>query len=186
MSFTISGFGAQQYQASPQIFQALSLGGATPAPPQQPFGSPNQSLVPISRTAAAPALNLTLQAASVAASIDAINHPVAVANPALAGASPLSTAFAGARNTNVLLASGPPDSLDGLYGGVPPQGIVAFNVRPPVFNGSALLQSQTQTPPHTAQTPAPANPSAIAKIVTTVKNLAVAAVYPQPIFSFSA
>lgn len=192
MSITISGFGAQQYQATPQIFQALSLGGGTPAPPKQPFGTPNQNLVPIARTAAAPTLNLSLQAAPIAAAIEALSEGAtgqlapAVASPALAAGAPLSTAFAGAKNGNVLISSGPPNTLDGVDGGIPPQGIVAFSVSTPVTDAAALLPNAPQTVSPTQQTPQPAQASAVARIVNTVKHLAVAAVYPQPIFTFSA
>lgn len=168
MSFTLSGFGALQYQASPQIFQALSLGGATPLPPQPAFGTPNQNLVPVTQAAHGATVNLSLQAAPVADAIQAVS----VSKPALNGATALSTAFAGARNGNVLIASGPPGTLDGVYGGIPPEGAVAFGVRAPIFNGTALLSH--------------AQPSTVAKIVSTIKNLAIAALYPQPIFSFKA
>lgn len=156
MSFAISGFGAQQYRAAPQIFQALSLAGAGPLPPAPQFGSPNQTLVSVTQASSNPLASLSLQAQPVAQAVAGISVS---AQGLRSGA--LSTAFAGARNGNVLAAGGAPGTLDGIYGRVPPEGPVAFNVRA-------------------------SNPAAVAKIVTTIANLAIAAVYPKPVFSFSA
>lgn len=63
MTFGTIGFGAVQIQPSPQVFQALSLGGAPPLPPAPPYGNPNPNLVPVAQTGnpAVPA-NLTLAA----------------------------------------------------------------------------------------------------------------------------
>lgn len=63
MAFGSIGFGAVQIQPSPQVFQALSLGGAPPLPPAPPYGNPNPNLVPVVQTGnpAVPA-NLTLAA----------------------------------------------------------------------------------------------------------------------------
>lgn len=156
MSFAISGFGALQYRAAPQIFQALSLAGAGPVPPAPQFGSPNQTLVPVSQASSNPLASLSLQAQPAAEAVAGISVSIQGLR-----SGPLTTAFAGARNANVLAAGGAPGTLDGIYGRVPPEGPVAFNVRA-------------------------SNPATVAKIVTTIANLAVAAVYPKPVFSFSA
>lgn len=180
MSFAISGFGAQQYRATPQPFQALSLSGSAPEPPRQPYGSLNQTLVPVTRPSAAIPFSLSLAAAPVSAAIDA----VAVRSPALRPPSTFSTAFAAAHKSNELLESGKPDTFQTLYGGFPPEGPVALGIRvqpriPALTRGPAspaVNAAQTSTAPALA----------LAKIVDTVKNLAVAAVYPQPVFSFKA
>lgn len=216
MSFAISGFGARQVQATPQLFQALSLAGSTP-PARSEFGTPNNQLVPVhSAQGATPLFSLSLQAAPVAAAIEAVRNgsalqAPAVTSPAVGAAAPFSTAFTGAQNPNILVGSGPAGATlpteTPQVGGVPPEGLVALAPQnasqpneadlisglPPVTtqtnatNPVATNQPQaTGTQAHSTVALASSSPSAIAKIVNTVKQLAVSAVYPQSLFTFTA
>lgn len=223
MSFTISGFGARQIEAAPMPFQALSLDAAPPVAPAPPFGSPNNDLVAVrSAQGAAPLFSLSLQAAPAAAAIEAITtgavpQAPAVSSPPVQSVPPLSTAFTGAQNPNVLVASGPSGSALGVQtpqvGGVPPEGLVALvpqnSAQPneaalilplpspaPAQEAAGARNGQVQNGASIAQTgsrasspnalPVTTQAQAIAKIVETVKQLAVSAVYPQPIFAFTA
>jgi len=232
VAFGISGFGAAQTSAAPQIFQALSLGGSPPQAPVQPYGTPNPNLVPVARTGN-PALpgNLTLAAHPV---FQAILHVsggssvLAYGHPPLGG-TPNTTVGVGATNPSVALQlqGQAPAGLPTI--GNPPAGPVSFSLtvapasiasgvnaleqtvaglqsalsaaqQPPTQAAGASQASnaaQVQSPGpvgsggQTANgsagtTPAPAAAGIVAKIVSTVQTLAVAAVYPAPIFSFSA
>ena len=256
MAFGISGFGATQTAVTPQVFQALSLGGKRPVPPAPPYGTPNQNLVPValSGNPAVPA-NLTLAAHAAfqavlrvtSQSVVAVGHPPLPANP----------------NTTTAISATNPSVQQQLQGptpagipviGNPPQGPVSFsltvapasvtsginaltqtvasfesqqqaqraydqaaasntNAAPanpgPAGNANSapapspapapVPQSQPAPAPapvgggsahgstgHTPTIPAAASPSLIAKVVQTVQNLAISAVYPGPVFSFSA
>jgi hypothetical protein len=245
MAFGISGFGAVQVLPSPQIFQALSLGGLPPVPPAPPYGTPNANLVPVTQTGnpALPA-NLTLASHATFQAILKVSTQ-SVSSPAVTPV-PNTTSAVDATNPSVSnTVVGP--SLGALpVIGNPPQGPVSFSLTVTPANVTsgvnALLQtdaqlqsalappppalstapqqpapsqapaqgqgqpqggapaSNTPAPPpapapasgQSAHAPAPhapvaiASASIVAKIVATVQHLAVAKVYPGPIFSFSA
>jgi hypothetical protein len=115
MTFGTIGFGAVQIQPSPQVFQALSLGGAPPLPPAPPYGNPNPNLVPVTQTGnpAVPA-NLTLAAhPAFAAILKLTNQSVlAFAHPPL----PATT-----NTTSAVSATNP--GVSGLLQGPSPTGI---------------------------------------------------------------
>ena len=198
MSFAITGFAGEQLRVRPQPFQALSLGGQAPVPPAPAYGTPNANLVPVSRPPAATA-NLTLAAEPTFAAILNLGA-VALARPGIA-APANSTSGVSALNPGV------EHQQLGPVGGTPvasaPQGPVSFTLTGP----SASTPTISEPPPATpAPTPAPAivtsapslppsrspqyvlpsNPGLVARITATVHQIAVNAVYPAPIFSFSA
>jgi hypothetical protein len=278
MAFGITGFGARQVYPSPQIFQALSLGGAPPVPPNPPYGNPNENLVPVARTGnpAFPA-NLTLVAHSTYQALLQVQNQVQLVqkNPQLASstkgsaAATLTAAATPSSTSNQTLLTqarpqvpatanstasveAPNPAVSGQVqgpssNGIParidlPLGQIAFQVlevpssvtsgvdalnqtiaslqpalkaaQQPAANpnaananangnangtaasgpangatapGNPASGAPGGTPPATQPTtPAPAAPGLVGKIVQTVQNLAVAAVYSSPVFSFSA
>jgi hypothetical protein len=192
MAFGISGFGAPQVAASPQVFQALSLAGKPPQPPAPPYGNPNENLVPVGpgNVRAFPA-NLTLAAQPAFDALVRINAqaPLDVAHPEVRGGLPDTTSQIAATNPTITFQiQGPAPS------GVPalanvPQGPVSFLLGSPSDGATALsaiartaqiIQSAQRA--YAVITPV----QAIKSIVRTVTNLAVAYAYPHPIFSFKA
>lgn len=238
MALGISGFGASQTLASPQLFQALSLGGAKPVPPQPPYGTPNPNLVPVTLTTQ-PALpaNLTLAAHSTFDAILRITgqSPVALSHPPV-GSLPNTTTAIGATNpsvTNLTLGQTPA----GVPSFTAPGGPVSFTLTLPPANQTVAVSALSQTvaslqaaeraaqqpqsggatgsstnsnngggasigsPAQGPALPAPAIAAptdqsagvlaaapavAVAKISQTVTSLAIATVYPSPIFSLNA
>ncbi len=199
MSFAITGFAGEQLRAQPQPFQALSLGGRPPVPPAPAYGTPNANLVPVRRPAAA-TTNLTLAAQPTFQAILNLGT-VALARPGIT-APANSTAAVSAFNPGVQ------HQQLGPIGGPPianvPAGPVSFTltVAPAVITRVSTLSPPT-TPPtpatqptptahQTSSTPAtratvpPSNPSVVARISATVRQIAVSAVYQAPGFSFSA
>ena len=202
MAFGISGFGAPQTAASPQVFQALSLGGNPPQPPAPPYGTPNENLVPVApgNGRAFPA-NLTLAAQPAFDALVRINAqtPLDLAHPGLTSGLPNTTPHIAATNPAITYQlQGPaPAGISALT--TIPQGPVSFLVGAPSGEAVALTAiAQTAAGLENAQrrlslaggTPTlvlpAAPPHAITSIVRTVTNLAVASVYPKAIFSFHA
>ena len=93
----ILGFGGQQLSATPQIFQALSLGGSPPVAPVQPFGTPNPNVVPVQTPPGNAPVNLTIQAQPTVDAIAALSKAARVSNPPVQGTAPNSTAFVSAK-----------------------------------------------------------------------------------------
>ncbi|HZZ00427.1 MAG TPA: hypothetical protein VFE36_12730 [Candidatus Baltobacteraceae bacterium] len=202
MAFGISGFGAPQLAASPQVFQALSLGGKQPQPPAPPYGTPNENLVPVGpgNIRAFPA-NLTLAAQSPHDSLARISTqtPLDVAHPSVRGGLPNTTPHIAATNPTITLQfQGPaPSGIPNLA--TAPQGPVSFLVGSPSGEAVALtaisrtaedlqsVQRERSLAAGAAPTFVAAAPArSVATIVRTVTNLAVASVYPAAIFSFHA
>lgn len=200
MSFAITGFGGEQLRAQPQAFQALALAGQRPLAPASPYGTPNQQLVPVSQAAHALPGNLTVAAAPVFQAILNLGV-VGVSRPGITSP-PYSTAAVGAKNPGVQdLVLGP---VSGPQATPAPAGPVSFSLTATpayITSGLAALTSSPASPVHTSgkgdppsgDPPAPAapqtvpvsDPATVARITATVKQLAVAAVYPAPVFSFS-
>jgi len=238
LSFAVTGFGAQQFTPSPQVFQALSLDRQPPVPPAPPYGTPNADLVPVARTGnpAVPA-NLTLAAHPTFSAILKVNQSVLATTQFAVSPTPYSTAAVDANSPAVSgQLQGPlPSGVNSVVAA--PEGPISFGLTAPPASDTADLTtvqatvsllhagqqqfSQTpqdaqgaprapgQDPPAVASTPgtgpaqpapvgssapaapgtttpAPASPSLVAQIVQTVQNIAIAAIYPGPIFSFSA
>lgn len=215
MAFSISGFGAAQTAAAPQVFQALSLAGRPPIPPAPPYGTPNPNLVPVSLTQnpAVPA-NLTLSAFPAFQAVLRVTGQsvLALQHPPLAPVPNTTTAIAATNPTITQQDQG--QAPPGLQVNPDlPQGPISFQLTaPPASEITGALQTlgtlPIKLPPLTghgtppagapaaptarsdsapaARTPAPAAASTVARIVQTVKSLAVAAVYPAPVFSFKA
>jgi hypothetical protein len=201
VAFGISGFGASEVAAAPQIFQALSLGGRAPQPPAPPYGTPNANLVPVAAgTPRAFPANLTLAAQ---ASFDALlrigrQTPLDLSHPALQGALPNTTASLAATNPAVTFqVQGPAaPGVPGLQSA--PQGPVSFLVGAPaatavtitaIARTAASIEAARQSAPAFRAAPAyvpAASPRAVTSIVRTASALAVASVYPSPVFSFHA
>ena len=201
MAFAITGFGGEQLRAAPQIFQALSVGGSLPAAPAPPYGTPNPALVPVLRSSsiALPA-NLTVIAAPVFQAILNLGV-VGTTRPGIASPAN-STAALGATNPGIL------EEVLGPIAGAPvvaaPQGPVSFTLTasPAASTGglqtllsAGRIPSGKPDPPASDPQPASApstrnlpssNPALLSKITTTVAQLAVSAVYPASVFSFSA
>jgi hypothetical protein len=203
LSFGISGFGAVQLRPLPQVFQALSLGLQPPVAPAPPYGTVNPTaLVPVQRTGnpAVPA-NLTLAAHGTFAAILKINAAVVSTGQYPLVSKAFTTTALGATNPtlNALEVAPVPPSIPVV--GSPPSGPVSFSLTAPPANAgidadvvtttAGLLSSKppaphTSSPTTTAPVTPAASPGAVAQIVATVKSLAIAAVYPAPVFSFSA
>jgi hypothetical protein len=129
MAFGISGFGALQLSAAPQIFQALSLGGKPPVPPAPPYGTPNPNLVPVTQTGnpAVPA-NLTLVAHPTFQAILKVTSQTVLqfGHPPIASP-PNTTTGVGATNPAVAnQVQGP--APNGNAGGNVTQGTVSFTL----------------------------------------------------------
>jgi hypothetical protein len=248
MATAITGFGAEQLRLTPQPFQALSLGGNPPLPPAQPYGTPNQDLVPVQRASnAAVAANLTIAASPVYHQLLRLNQTVLGVTSPGTGAPPNSTAgveaqnpavshqvYGGANvNSTVTTAQGPvsfsftqaPATNTGYQvlqqtfaltpvAKDPPPSAPPSGDPPPASTTSQIADANTtsnkapapqsntsnQAPvsqPVLQSTPSlpassnpqyvlPANPSLIANIVQTVTQLAASAIYPAPVFSYSA
>jgi|GEM_PF-6749499 len=203
MAFGISGFGGLQVQAVPQPFQALALGGGVPHPPAQPYGTPNlQSLVPVRRTSSTVLpLDLMLQTAQNIAAIVARTNAVPPSPP-------LSTAFVGARDV-LFQARAPAPNPYGIIR--PPAPPVSFGVTAPLPERQVALGVVTgslTTPPlqpvrsDSSGDPKAATPSsqdtgtpaahvpvlspAARAFLSTVAQLRIAEIYPQPFFSVAA
>lgn len=163
MAFGITGFAALRLEPRPQVFQALSLGSQAPVPPLPPYGTPNQNLVPVAQTGN-PAVPIHLSVAAQGA-FKAILR---------IRAAPNTTSAVGAHNPTVH-----PQAQNARSGSR--QGPVSFSLtQAPAYQTSgqnALEQSQYVLP---------SSHGAVARIVATVNQLAISAVYPAPIFSFSA
>jgi len=206
VAFGISGFGAERTAASPQVFQALSLAGQVPQPPAPPYGTPNQNLVPVTQpgSPAVPA-NLTLAANSTFTALLRITSQTAlsVIHPPVSGGPNTTTGVEATNPAQTFQLQGPAPS------GVPgeanlPQGPVSFIVTASsdaLTSGAAALtrtveglQSAAQQVEHAVATRSTtsssllpvAAPHAVAKIISTIKSLAVGAVYPSPVFAFHA
>jgi len=228
LSFAITGFAGEQFRATPQTFQALSLGGAGPVPPAPPYGTPNTQLVPVSRPSAAPA-NLTIAAQPAFAAILNLGV-VGVGQPGIQPPSN-STAAVNALNPGVQnqilgpvngtpiakVASGP---VSFTFAGPPAfittgltalqktlEAVKPVSLKPGLSPAQTPLQTNSTTssqpqqaappppvessapslpPSSTPQYVLPSSPNLIARITSTVAQIAIAAVYPAPIFSFSA
>jgi hypothetical protein len=212
VAFAITGFGGQQLKLVPQLFQALSLGGGRPAPIAPAYGSPNPNLVPVSRAAgiALPA-NLTVAAQPVFAAI--LNLGVVGQSQPGVPSPPNSTAAVDAQNPSVQDLSLAPS---GTQVATVPQGPVSFTLTTaPAYVTSGLdaltgslptrpsapLPGPQQSPsaPPTASAPprspgpvsaaqyiAPSSPTLVGRISATVAQLAIAAIYRAPVFSFLA
>ncbi|GAC1354633.1 MAG: hypothetical protein NVSMB31_14890 [Vulcanimicrobiaceae bacterium] len=158
----IVGFGAQQLAATPQAFQSLSIGGAPPSAPVNPFGTPNANLVPVKQTATdGVPLNLTLQALPAANAIAALQNASAnatVTRPPVTQTPPNSTAFVAATVPNVQQVTGhvtPPGSPPPIN---PPASVSFTLAAPPADQTSAqqvAQQSLTTPPPAGPSTPPP-------------------------------
>lgn len=207
MSFGTTGFGGAQLYPQPQVFQALSLSGVAPVAPVQPYGTPNPNLVPVRRTGnpAVPA-NLSLAAQPVFAAILKVSPAIIGLSRPPIGGTPNTTSSIGATNPSVSHAVVGTGS--GTSPAEVPEGPVSFALTTiPAYVTSALdALEQSQPPPaaqptpqqtaapaqpaHAAQQTAPSVPAAHAALVQrisqTVTQLAVSAVYPGPVFSFSA
>lgn len=208
MSYGTTGFGGAQLYPQPQVFQALSLSGAAPVAPVQPYGTPNQNLVPVRRTGnpAVPA-NLSLAAQPVFAAILKVNPAIVGISKPPIGATPNTTSSIGATNpsiTHALVGTG-----TGTSPAEVPAGPVSFALTtiPAYVTSSLDALEQSEAPPpsqpaaaqqtaalaqparatqQTAPSAAASHPALVQRIVQTVTQLAVSAVYPGPVFSFSA
>ena len=168
-------------------------------PPAPAFGTPNANLVPVTRPAIA-TTNLTLAAQPTFQAILNLGT-VALARPGIT---------APTNSTSAVSAFNPAVQLQqlGPVGGTPianvPEGPVSFTltVAPAVITSVSTLSAPTTPPaPTTQPTPTarptsstpvtratvpPSNPSVVARISATVRQIAIGAVYPAPVFSFSA
>ncbi|MHB8462324.1 MAG: hypothetical protein ACYDA1_06735, partial [Vulcanimicrobiaceae bacterium] len=218
MSFGISGFGAAQTQAVPQLFQTLSLIGSSPTLPATPYGTAAPLPATVGQTSqTALPLSLLLRASQQHAAILAMN--------AVPPKPPLTTSYLGA--TNVLFTATPnvpPPAFSPLgapansFGQVPvpvsfvttaptaaqtaTQDVVAQTfdlIKAPQTTGSNPTQSAQSAPIATPQshpvasgssatgTVAPSGPVHVVKaFLSTVRSLAVQAIYSQPLFSVTA
>ncbi len=206
MSFGISGFGAAQTQAVPQLFQTLSLVGSSPVLPATPYGTAAPLPAEITQNAQSGLpLNLLLRANQQHAAILAIKE-------AVPPKSPLTTSYLGA--TNVLFTATPnvpPPAFSPL--GAPANSFGQVPV-PVSFVTTAPTAAQTATQDVVAQTfdliKAPQTPVAaphstsaasatssssvppsgpvhtVKAFLSTVRSLAVQAIYSQPLFSVTA
>ncbi len=188
MSFGVIGFGGGQLYPRPQVFQALSLGGASPTSPTPPYGSPNTNLVPVQRTGnpSVPA-NLSLTAAPVFQAILRLNSAIVGFTNQPVGGAPNTTNAIGATNPAVSHA------LVGQGGGTSPaaapSGPISFALTTTPANISSVpsITSAPSLPPSsTPQYVEPVSGSQVQRIVQTIRQIAVAGVYPAPVFSFSA
>jgi hypothetical protein len=232
LAFGVTGFAALRLQPQPQVFQALSVGAKPPVPPAQPYGTPNQNLVPVAQSPQTVHLNLTLAAQPAFAAILHVNSTIVGSNNAGVASTANSTAAVGARNpavnvqtqgtsntpSQVTVASGPisfsltttpnyvTSGVDALQqtpqlSAPPPAKTTApANTPAPELDHELQKADAANTPaPQPVPTSAPSIPpssspqyvlpasgGAVARIVATVTQLAVSAVYPAPIFSFSA
>jgi hypothetical protein len=126
----IVGFGAQQLSATPQIFQALSLGGSSPVPPALLFGTPNARVVPVQQTSnGVLPLNLTLQAQSTASAIERISRAASLAG--LSPSAPQVTAPAIPTVSSPPVQSAPANSTAFVGATVPNEQVVSAPVTPP-------------------------------------------------------
>ncbi len=215
MSFGISGFGAAQTQAVPQLFQTLSLVGTSPTLPATPYGTAAQLPAAVTQNAQSGLpLNLLLRASQQHAAILAIKAAVPPKPP-------LTTSYLGA--SNVLFTATPnvpPPAFSPLgapansFGQVPVP--VSFVTTAPTAAQTATQDIVVQTfdlikapqatdanPKPSAPLPAtgatpqatPTAPSAVAPsgpvhtvkaFLSTVRSLAVQAIYSQPLFSITA
>jgi len=159
MATAITGFGAEQLKLTPQTFQALALGGSPPVPPAQPYGTPNQNLVPVQRAnpPGVPA-NLTIAAAPVFHALLQLNQTVIGASSPATGSPPNSTADVDAQNKTVLHQVLGGANINSTV--TTPNGPVSFNLtQAPAYvtsGYSALQQTLALTPtvsvPKAAQT----------------------------------
>lgn len=219
MSFGISGFGAAQTQAVPQLFQSLSLVGSSPTLPDAPFGAASPLPADVTQNAQSGLpLSLLLRANQQYAGILAIK--------AVPPTPPLTTSYLGA--ANVLFTATPnvpPPAFSPLgapansFGQVPvpvsfvttaptaaqtaTQDVVAqtFNlIKAPqtsvaTTTPSAPLSTTPATPQSSPVASAatssssvpPSGPVHVVKaFLSTVRSLAVQAIYSQPLFSVTA
>jgi hypothetical protein len=192
MAFGISGFGAPQVAASPQIFQALSLAGKPPQPPAPPYGTPNENLVPVGpgNPRAFPA-NLTLAAQPAFDALVRINASTTldVTHPGVRGGLPNTTPHIAATNPTITFQlQGPAPSGVPVLASIP-QGPVSFLLGSPSDGATALtaIARTAELLQSVRREQAVAAPiQAIKSFVRTVTNLAAASVYPKAIFSFHA
>jgi hypothetical protein len=231
LAFGVTGFAALRLEPQPQVFQALSIGARNPVPPSPPYGTPNQNLVPVSKTGnpSVPA-NLTLAAQPVFAAILHVNNTIVAAGSPSVNGAPNTTSSVGANNPSVNVQVQGPGTPNGQANVA--QGPVSFSltVAPNYVTSGEQVVAQTpqvqvpsapkaapnaplpsldhelqkalaanapapQSGPSSApslppssspQYVLPSNGASVAKIVATVNQLAVSAVYPAPIFSFAA
>ena len=171
----IAGFGAQELSATPQIFQALSIGGSPPVPPAPNFGTPNAHAVPVQQASAAGLpLNLTLQAQPTADAIDQIARSAslaglssaaptavpAVSNPPVPNPPPNTTAFVGATDPNEQIVQGNPTPPNAPPPAPDSQPAVNFTVvaPPPDQTTTQTLAQDAIAPPPQTGPPAPPPP----------------------------
>lgn len=147
MAFGTIGFGAVQIQPSPQVFQALSLGGAPPLPPAPPYGNPNPNLVPVAQTGnpAVPA-NLTLAAHPAFSAILKLTNQslLLYGHPPIPGTTNTTSAV-GAFNPGVTgQVQGPsPTGIAGQAG--VPAGPISFQLTAAPANLTSGVNALTQT-----------------------------------------
>jgi hypothetical protein len=173
LAFGVTGFAALRLEPQPQVFQALSLGARGPVPPAPPYGTPNQNLVPVQKTGdpSVPA-NLSVAAQGAFSAILAIKG------------APNTTSAVGARNPALNLKVQSASSA-GRNGGP-----ISFSLTQLPKYVTSGAQAVKETPnaalPSTPQFVRPANGASLSRIVATVNQIAISAVYPAPIFSFLA
>jgi hypothetical protein len=198
VAFGISGFGASQVAAAPQIFQALSVAGGVPQAPAPPYGTPNASLVPVAPGDRAFPANLTLAAQSTFDAILRVSRqtPLDLAHPPIGGTLPQTTTGLAATNPAITFQlQGPaPSGVPGLAD--VPQGPVSFQVGSPsgpAYSISAIARTAAgiESAQRQSELAGPATLPAVSartvtSIVRTVTNIAVSHVYPSPLFSFHA
>ena len=203
MSFGIVGFGGSQLYPHPQVFQALALGGYPPVPPVQPYGTPNQNVVPVKRSGnPSVPVNLTLSAQPFFQALLKLNPTVVGFQNKPLGASAPNT-------TSGVLANKPAVNRTAVVD-VPaanpspataPVGPISFSLTEPpsyvvptpaVPSASApakspeLTSAPSMPPSKTPQYIEPVSGSLVQRIVQTIAQLAATAVYPAPVFSFKA
>jgi hypothetical protein len=200
VAFGVTGFAALRLEPQPQVFQALSIGATGPVPPAPPYGTPNKNLVPVQQTGnpSVPA-NLSVAAQGAFSAIQSIKG------------APNTTSSIGARNPALNLrvqnASGTNGPVSFGLTTLPKyvtSGVQAVKETPNAptpqldhelqkalaANAPSTQSVPTSAPSYppssTPQFVLPSNGASVARIVATVNQIAISAVYPAPIFSFAA